>query len=133
MKALQGADAFLQEQDEEGEEDDEADEDEETEVSKAAQADTDKDGKLTMQEVVDASGEDLATVTKAFTTADANVDKFLDATELPNLMKAMQGEEALLQAGEEDEDEEGEEAEEAEEEGAESFLQVEEQDEDAEE
>merc|ERR1712023_515497 len=95
MAALQGEEASLQE--EQGEEDDEADEDEEVEVSKAVQADTDKDGKLTMQEVVDASGEDLAIVTKAFETADVNADTFVDSDELPKLMAALQGEEALLQ------------------------------------
>merc|ERR1711907_841928 len=95
-----------------GEEDDEADEDEETEVSKAAQADTDKDGKLTMQEVVDASGEELAIVTKAFETADVNADTFVDSDELPKLMAALEGEEALLQEEQGEEDDEADEDEE---------------------
>merc|ERR1712070_938499 len=66
-------------------------------------------GKLTMQEVMDASGEDLAIVRNACETADVNDDRVIDADELPTLMKALQGGEALLQRveQEDEEDEEG--------------------------
>merc|ERR1719375_2280703 len=92
---------------------DENDEDEDDIFSEDVTAllkehDTDKDGKLTMQEIVNASGEALEDVKKAFTTADANVDTFIDSVEMPKLMKALEGEEALLQAGEEDEEAEEE-------------------------
>ena len=52
-------------------------------------ADADEDGKLSMQEVMDASGEDFAIVRKACETADVNDDQFIDADELPKLMKAL--------------------------------------------
>merc|ERR1719230_1670321 len=105
MNALQGGEALLQaeeqdeetEEDEEAEDDDDEDDEEEVEVKKAVLADADEDGKLTMQEVMDASGEDLAIVRNACETADVNDDHVIDADELPTLMKALQGGEALLQ------------------------------------
>jgi len=107
LASVQGganAQSFLQveEQDEETEEDEEAEDDEEedededdeddeeeVEVKKAVLADTDEDGKLTKQEVMDASGEDLAIVRNACETADVNDDRVIDADELPTLMKAL--------------------------------------------
>merc|ERR1712070_854592 len=93
MKALQGGEALLQaeEQEDEGDEDDE----EEVEVKKAVLADADEDGKLTMEEVMDASGEPLAIVRKACETADVNDDRFIDADELPKLMKALKDEQEM--------------------------------------
>merc|ERR1719502_2051377 len=110
MNALQGGEALLQaeeqdedtEEDEEAEDDEEEDEDdddeddeEEVEVKKAVLADADEDGKLTMQEVMDASGEDFAIVRKACETADVNDDQFIDADELPKLMKALNDEQEM--------------------------------------
>jgi len=90
MKALQGGEALLQRVEQEDEEDVE-----EVEVKKAVLADADEDGKLTMQEVMDASGEDFATVRKACETADVNDDQFIDADELPKLMKALKDEQEM--------------------------------------
>merc|ERR1719224_396086 len=106
MKALQGGEALLQRVEQEDEEDEE-----EVEVKKAVLADTDEDGKLTMQEVMDASGEDLVIVRNACETADVNNDRVIDADELPTLMKALQGGEALLQRVEQEDEEDEEEVE----------------------
>merc|ERR1719217_101568 len=125
LASMQGganAPSFLQveehEQDAEAEDDEEEDEDkddeddeEEVEVKKAVLADADEDGKLTMQEVMDASGEDLAIVRNACETADVNDDQFIDADELPTLMRALQGGEALLQRVEQEDEEDEEEVE----------------------
>merc|ERR1711998_455762 len=104
MKALQGGEALLQRVEQEDEEDEE-----EVEVKKAVLADADEDGKLTMQEVIDASGEDLAIVRNARETADVNDDHVIDADELPTLMKALRGGEALLQRVEQEDEEDEEE------------------------
>jgi len=108
--------------------DDEADDEEDVDILKEdltsllSDHDTDKDGKLSMKEIIDDRADDAEEMTAAFKTADVNADTFLDASELPKLLASLQkGEKpvSLLQVEEQDEAAEEEGEEEAEEEGEE--------------
>jgi len=55
-----------------------------------AEHDKDKDGKLSLVEIVDDRDNEMEEVSKFFKEADANSDGFIDADELPNFMAILQ-------------------------------------------
>merc|ERR1712100_487453 len=58
-----------------------------------AEHDKDKDGKLSLVEIVDDRDNEMEEVSKFFKEADANSDGFIDIDELPNFMAILQKDE----------------------------------------